>query len=374
MDNRKQLEFSFSLFNKLASGNDNLIISPVSIYESIAILANGVSDRLKKDVLDIISDYDINTLNDFLSTNNNECLKKSNLVIAKNSEGLKVKENFYNVIKNKYNGDVVFIKNFDDSCVSWINNYISNKTNNMVNNFFNKIENDTEVMSINTLYFEDLWKKSFEDIDIFDSSIMANIDKFKNSDNSLSNVVYLDVSNKGIVKRGTNEQAIVVPYKNGCSFIGILPNEEGDIKEFIKTFDYEEYKKLMSFDSIKYEIEKNVKLNVEAKIIEFESEYKNNVTEYLKQLGFNKLYNEENVLNNMLNKNLKLFKSMHGAKIKVDRYGTKAGAVTVHQNIFGSLLERRELENIVLLFNRPFMWMVIDENLIPLFMGYINKI
>ena len=76
--------FQFSLFNKINSElkENNIIISPLSIYQAISLVTNGANEQTQKELLYLLDNKDIEEINMINMKILNKIKDKSSIEIA----------------------------------------------------------------------------------------------------------------------------------------------------------------------------------------------------------------------------------------------------------------------------------------------------
>ena len=170
---------------------------------------------------------------------------------------------------------------------------------------------------------------------------------------------YLDFGNAdGFLKR----------YKGGkYSFLGILPDENVDIYDFIASLDGEKYKKAFEAD----DSDNEYPVVVKAGIPEFSFDFSKNLNDTLQGMGIKKAFSDEAEFDKMgraVVGDLYLGFVLQKTRIELDRNGTRAAAITIG-GMKGT--SAPPTENIVyIILNRPFVFGIIDNAThMPLFLG-----
>ena len=118
--------FQITLFNKINSKykENNLIISPLSIFQAISLVTNGADGETQKELLKLLDDKEMEEIN-MINTKilskikDNSSLEIANAIMSKVSP----LNDFANKAKNDYNSEVLPLKN-----VNQINKWCNKKT------------------------------------------------------------------------------------------------------------------------------------------------------------------------------------------------------------------------------------------------------
>ena len=150
------MSFIFNLFKKInVPENENIIISPNSIFQILSLFCNISGNNIQKELLNSLNFNDITDLNNhnyniLKIINSLECFKSLNSIFLK-KEFL----NNYINLANKYDIYCDEINSIDQ-----INNYYSEKTNNKISNLINSI-NNTKFIALNGTYFIENWENKY---------------------------------------------------------------------------------------------------------------------------------------------------------------------------------------------------------------------
>ena len=106
--------FQISLFNKINSKykENNLIISPISIFQAISLVTNGANGETQKELLKLLDNKEMEEIN-MINTKilskikDNSSLEIANAIMSK----LSPLYGFTNIAKNIYDSEVLPLKN-----------------------------------------------------------------------------------------------------------------------------------------------------------------------------------------------------------------------------------------------------------------------
>lgn len=354
------VDFSIRLLREIMVPDKNVLMSPTSIYLALGMTANGAKGTTLEEFENVLGmGADINDLNVFYKqlvdriTNQKEAnVKIANSIWYRSTDELNVKNEFLQ--KNAdYYGSSAYKANFDDpSTVNVINNWVRKKTFGLVDKIINKIHPNTQMFLVNALYFEGKWLKDFTTSmgeGIFHTSSGVVKTSFMHSEESL---FYIN---------DEKAQGFVKPYKGDkLSFVGILPEEGVSAENYVEDLTGESFLKLLN--SAQHE-------SVGVYLPKFEAEYELSLNDSLNRMGLVEAFNDAD-FSNMVDdsKGLYVENVLHKVYIQVGERGTKAGAVSMVKNL------RKSSTSINLLFNRPFIYAVVDnETNLPLFIGIMQN-
>lgn len=368
-----QMAFGVDMMKKCFNSDEekkNLLVSPLSVSTVLSMTANGADGETRDEMEKVLGNgLSLETINEYyayyteqLPDNKDEKVLLSNSLWFKDKPTFKVLEEYLETNK-KYYGSEIFKTMFNADTATDINSWVNDHTNGMIPKIVDKNqfeeENNTAMMLINTLYFEAEWSKKYtvafdgEFTDI--NGIKHTIEELRSQEDQ-----YFDLGNADAFKK---------PYVNGnYSFIGILPRED-NIEEYVESLDAQ---KLME-DLNVYTDPTTFELNV--MIPKFKYNYNISLNDILKDMGISTAFDKESAdFTKIYDKTaadddiLYIDEVLHKTRIEVTEKGTKAAAVSsVMMGLAAGIPE--EKKKIQIYLDRPFVYMIVDKNNVPLFMG-----
>lgn len=348
----------FKLLSLVKENTDgNKMISKYSLDAVLNILAMGTSDEsLRNDILTFtgldknkeISDQ----IRNKLSLEDSETLKTANGIWI--DEQFELKDEF----KSEVDGLGVKVSEFSDKTLAMdeMNNFADENTNHMIPEVIQDADSITEMVLMNTLYFDGKWVSPFDGDD-------THTDIFTNSSGE-------EVEAEFMREEGNR-------YYETKDWIGWSKNYQGDTYEFIGVMPVDESKLVYDYSELNLDkllkSEKKGKGKVVVKLPKFKFDWDDKLDETLNSLGLSKMYSDEYSFDKLANMDAKVSTIFQKTRIEVDEEGTKAAAVTVGMLEFMSAAPIEE-EIKYIEFNRPFLFVirnkVTGENL---FTGLVNE-
>lgn len=371
-------DFISSYIDEYKTKDDNLIASPLSLIYNLGMLVNVSSNKFKENILNYFNlskdkfDKYLNEIyNLFLKdlyNSNNQLLTKSYI---SNSIWL---EQFY-----EYNDEILKdlatiyyaysykVNNFDnvDKTNQLVNKFIKDQTNNLID-VDPQIEKDTIFSLLSILYLKDLWNSYGIDLSYSDELFT-----FKNKDNSEKRINLLVGSyNPGKIYE-TSTYKMFYTSSNKYKIKFILPKENYDIETI---FNESVIKEVSLFnDYITYD--ENLDVFYASRILfpTFEVSNTNQIENLLKNIGIYSatiVDTHEFVLNSSISNDIRTIQS---SKLKVDKIGIEGASVTI-TNIDTTSPQPYETIYHELIIDRPFGFILQDNNGLVVFGGIINNI
>ena len=344
------------------SENKDLLISPLSVSQALAMTANGAKGETLAEMEKLLGDtLDIYKLNryysgytDSLTKEQDAKLHLANSLWVRNDESLiQVPESFLKTAKDYYHADA-FSAPFDQSTVKDVNNWVNYHTHEMIPELIKQMDPNWIMLLINALAFEAEWSNPYDEYHISPQVFHAY---------DGDTTVEMMRSNEYRYLEDENATGFIKQYKGGeYSFAAILPNESLSVYDYIEK---------MTPESLQNMLENQSNEVVWTLLPKFKYNYSITMNEMLKNLGMkNALSSGADLtgLNSLGNSYIDLV--LHKTFIQVDERGTKAGAATLVAMAAGAALEP---EPKYVTLDRPFIYAIIDrETNLPVFIGTVQ--
>ena len=377
--NRFNAELFKREFEKREDKSDNVFLSPLSVYTALSVLDNGAAGETRSELNALLggiypdgkssgNPVELDKLNSYFGNyikglgGENTKFNMANSVWVMKRDDVKLNDVFGNNISEFYSAEIF---NEDaDKAVGSINSWVSDKTDKMIRQILTDgdISNDTVEVLLNAVAFDGKWKKEYEKDDVRE-------DTFNNYDGSKSKVDFM-YSTEDYYFSDDNAKGFIKDYQSDgdkqYSFVGVLPNEDIGIDEYVK--------KYFDDSTINDYVENSISADVETSLPKFSFDTKYTLNGTLEDMGMNKSFSpSEADFTNIAEANNKIYvsKVFHKAHIEVDEKGTKAAAVTaiiMEDNCI--MTDENEVYEVYL--DRPFLFAIYDrQEKMPLFIGTV---
>ncbi len=337
------------LLSAEASGK-NIMFSPTSLNFALGMIAEGAKGETKE------------ILDDYLGTNDFAAYAKEYLdkIQAYNTEdesygyqskvkiadavwvddGLTLQEKFKNTVSNSFGAEVeaVDFSAAEKTC-DIINSWCDKNTEGLIPKIITPdlINDNTGLCLTNSLYFESGW-----------SGEPWNVSDTEESFGKKEKTKYMTCTGDQYYE---NDKATAFgrDYANGLSFIGILPNDEGDFN--LEDLDIGELlKSNPEYDEVDC---KMPKLNFETNTV---------LNDMLSSLGLDNLFSGNADFSGIADQNVNVDTILQKTKLELDENGTKAAAVTaVTMECMSATVEKEPIIKTVEL-TRPFAFLIYDRS------------
>ena len=356
------MNFSAEIFSHTA-GENNSLVSPVSLLYALAMTANGTDGRTLAEFEKLI-DTDMNKLNSYLAafTTNMPQSPKAKLDMANaiwfRDNGFTANEDFLDINRNYY-GAGVYTAPFDDGTVKDINNFVKDATDGQIDKILENIPQSTVMYLLNALSFDGEWEEKYKKEQIHDGTFTAY-------DGSIQTVKMM-YSQENMYIEDENTTGFTKDYKGGnYRFVALLPDENTDIIDYVKALTGEKLTNLLNTQSC----------TVDVGIPQFESNYAAEMKDILTDMGLGSFFDPATADFSKLGSaqyNLYVSSVIHKTTLTLDDNGTKAAAITLVSQNEGAAAPPEDLKTVVL--DRPFVYMIVESQTdIPVFIGTVMTI
>lgn len=352
IDKTTALQNSVKLIDMLsteASGK-NIMFSPTSLNFALGMIAEGAKGETKevlsaylgtsdfasyaKEYLDKIQAY---------NTEDESYGYQSKVKIADAvwmDDGLTLQEKFKNTVSNSFGAEVkaVDFSATEETC-DIINSWCDKNTEGLIPKIVTPdlINDNTGLCLTNSLYFESGW-----------SGEPWNVSDTEENFGKIEKTKYMTCTGDQYYENDKST-AFGRDYANGLSFIGILPNDEGDFT--LEDLDISGLlKSNPEYDAVDC---KMPKLNFETSTV---------LNDMLSNLGLDNIFSSNADFSGIADQNVNVDTILQKTKLELDENGTKAAAVTaVTMECMSAAVEDEPIIKTVEL-TRPFAFLIYDRN------------
>lgn len=356
------LDFSTTLLQGCQEDGKNMLLSPVSVLYALGMTANGASgDTLRE--MEAVFGTPVPVLNGYLCAyrnilpqEENSKLSIANSIWFRDMDGFTVSDAFLEANAGWY-GAALYRAPFDEGTVRDINNWVSGNTDGMIDKILDRLEPETVMALINAVCFDAEWAVIYEDVDIHDGVFTR--------EDGLQDSAELMYSQESLFLEGELCTGVRKPYRNGCSFVALLPNEGVSVDELLQSLTGEELLRILDTP---------LDIDVRTVLPKLKLDYSVSLKDVLAGMGMPSAFNPNTAdfsgIGSMSDgSGLVISDVLHKTHIEVDERGTKAGAVTaVMVDTATAVMEPKPYREVVL--DRPFLYLIIDDTAeLPLFIG-----
>ncbi|MBQ4460641.1 MAG: serpin family protein [Bacteroidaceae bacterium] len=321
-------EMAFTLFDKvnsLAEPNENFTISPLSLSETLAMVASGAEGETRNELnkflgFEKMSQDDVNgafkALNSWLPI----CDRRTTLNIANSmwfDEGFPVLDSYKKTNSNYFDAETKVVDLQTEKTMNDINSWCSKNTRGCIPKILDEpFDGDCVMALINALYFKGQWAIKFDK-----SKTSKKTFTSANGAESLVDMMYMN-GKAFLYAAADNYSMAEFPYGNGefCMDV-ILPDEGVALDDCLKKLTYSEFNKLLTRRSSE---------ELVLSMPRMELKYDIELNKVLEDLGVKRIFASEEAELNGISSHSDLYVSLvkQFSYIKVDEEGTEAAAVT----------------------------------------------
>ncbi|XP_077587435.1 protein Z-dependent protease inhibitor [Stigmatopora nigra] len=359
------MDFAMDLYRKISTHHDkNIFFSPLSVsttFAALSMASDGVTyeEILKGLHLETLEKADqkdfipklFQMLHMNISQNGNTTLDQGMALFV--HKHFSIEKSFEDQMKSYFSADVN-VADFEDTSasVNLINEYIKQKTRGKVTNMISSLDPMTQLMMVNTFYFQGGWQMPFNPNYTYKAPFY--VDNY-----NIRQVPMMSLEDKFQTMEETQLGArlLKLPYLEGVSMLILLPN---------KGVDYNTIDDEITANKILGWIKRLKHTKLEIHIPKFKMEESYSLHDILPEMGFVSLFGRSaNLTKLSKDKGLMVSEVLHKAVIDVDEVGTTAAAATTIGIIPYSLPR-------TFIVNRPFFFFIYHEDTKSLlFMGRV---
>lgn len=354
--------FQISIFNEMnkLKKNENLIISPFSIFQLLSLTTNGAKGTTQEEMLETLQSENVTELNEINYSLLN-LFKKFTTVEVANSIMSKFEPlSSFSVIAEKYEAPIEKLESAEQ-----VNNWCNEKTHGKIPKIIEELDNDILMVLLNAVYFKGEWIHKFNNRST-ELKTFYNFGKNEIQVNTMFQISHFRYY------EDLNIQVVELPFESDeMSALIILPKSNIDINNYINKIwnlennDIKTIIKNLSYSKVKLELPK------------FELDFGLKLNEALKNLGiFTAFMDYADFSGLKKDGKIKIDEVIHKTYLKVFEEGTEAAAVT-YGGMSGS---SAPVEEVIyeMKINRPFLFF-LRSNMLPedydlLFMSKIEEL
>ena len=356
-------DFSTELFHRCLVNGKNLVLSPYSVYNLLAVLANGASGDTAAALSDVLGYDDILALDDSLYSAKEALAGTGVTEIANgiwlNSDvGFTLHDAYAATVKRYFDAQSTLLSFSDAKSVGEINKWISDATHGMIPETLKELSADAAAVLANTVYFNGKWVIPYDEWSVTDDTFHGcSGDTTASFMHSKEYSYFTMDGGVGFTKN----------YENGYTFVAVLP--DGDVYDFASTLSADTL--LAARDTANENREKVI-----VSLPKFEYDADIPLLDVLSDMGLSSLFSANANLSGIgedgAGNSAYVSDMFQKAKIRTDEGGTEAAAVTVALLETTALLPEEPPKEIV--FDRPFVYAILTPEGLPLFLGVLANI
>ncbi len=350
-------DFAVRLFQAGFAGEENTMLSPVSLLYALSMTANGAKGETLSQMEEVLG-MQLPELNAYLKAYKDSLsgdLYLANSIWVTQDERFTVRPEFLQCNSDYYGADI-YSAPFNAATCEDINAWVKEKTKGMIEEILDEIPEEAVMYLVNALAFEAQWEEIYQETQIREGEFTT--------EKGEKQKVEMMRSGESYYLESENATGFVKYYEGrDYAFVALLPKEGMSVEEYVKSLDGAALSQLLSQPE---------RADVTVCLPKFESEYSLELSETLEAMGMEDAFHSRSAdfsaLGSSTEGNIFIGRVLHKTFIAVGEQGTKAGAAAVVEMIDESAAEMPEPKYVTL--DRPFVYLIIDtEAKLPLFMG-----
>lgn len=358
-------DFAVRLFRQSVEDGENMLISPLSIINALAMTANGAGGKTLSQMEELFR-LSVSELNEYLYAYTKALpaggkykLSIANSIWLKDDESFTVEPDFLQANADWYDAGAYKVP-FNNATLRDINNWVEENTDGMIKDILDRISEEAVMYLVNALAFDAEWRNIYYEHQVREG-VFTKEDGMQQQAELMYSMEeqYLEDANAvGFIKYYADKK---------YAFVALLPDEDISVKNYIDSLTGEKLASMLANPT---------DIQVNAAIPKFENENSIEMNDVLKAMGMTDAF-DYNVsdfsgIGTSIAGNLYISRVLHKTFIAVDEKGTKAGAATVEE-MKDMSAEPKEIKTVYL--DRPFVYMLIDcEANLPVFIGTLMDI
>lgn len=368
-------DFAVRLLQNTFTGEENVLLSPVSILSGLSLIANGAEGESLSQIEAAVG-MSAEEMNAYLYSYTHQLsenwdmdnkLHIANSLWINKDKNITVSDEFLK--KNEmYHDASIFYTEFDQSCVEDTNKWIREQTDGKVDEIMNEIPEDVGMYLANSLVYEGVWPEK----------VYSNKEEnFGISFDSISS------GNKGLTIIQEREH-FYLEDTSACGFMkylehgkyafaALIPDENTDIQTYVQHLSGKRLRTILSNPEHK-------EYEVGIWMPQFSYDYEQDVVDVLMRMGIREVFDREIAEFSIFciergEEALYVEQFKHAASINVNAHGVNTDRRLSYslKSMYSARFELGSSYSVYL--NRPFLIAIIDcEHNVPLLLGVVNNI
>lgn len=350
------------VYTALTGKPGNVVLSPLSIGTAMSMLLSGARGETQTELSMILhhtlAPADIaeasgalaaKLVPDAKAASPSRLLTANALMITSKTDN--ISEDYTALLASKYGAEVFAGAKLDD-----INGWVAKKTEDKIPKILDKLDDDSEAVILNAVYFKSAWAEPFNPALTTESPFTAGGTK-------AIKVPTMHAERRLPIVEGKGYRATRIPYSDpALGLVVVLPNEAGGLGAVADSLKGAAVRALLD------ELQTASPNPVALALPRFKAELGSDLLEVFASLG---LKPEGDYSAITKEGPIKIGQIMHKALIEVNEEGTEAAAATAVEMVGRSM--QPAPKPVPFVVDRPFLFLLTDQNTgAVLFMGRID--
>ena len=349
---------------------ENVVYSPLNVYMALAMLAEITDGDSRSEILSVLGSDSIESLrtqaNAVWNANYRDDGKVTSILASSIwlDEGLSYKQETIDILKNYYYASSFEGKMGSAGYNKVLQSWLNDQTGGMLEKYVSgeEFSAETVIALATTVYFQAKWQNEFNDSNNTDGIFHSPVGDLE-----------CEFMNKkihtGICYWGDKFLAVGQNLKNtgGGAMYFILPDEGVSIDELVKDAQVQQF----ITSQRRYENSKGVRINFS--VPKFDVASKMDLGSGLQNLGVTSCFDVNTSDFSPIfadGQKAEVDRISHAARVEIDEKGVKAAAYVVITEPGSAQPPDEEIDFIL---DRPFVFVIINGDGLPLFVGVVNQ-
>ncbi len=362
--------FAYSTSALLLREAGNVCYSPLSLYQTLAILASGSAGDTRAQLLSILGQQDLDTLaaetgrlyraNYFNGEHRALVIANSLWLDETAADGVTVtyNEDWVISVAADYYASVYQAEFSQEETILALGQWIADNTRGLLQPENLNVDSDTLMVVVNTLYYEACWSREFNSDKNTTESFTTDTGEMISCE-----FMHMTVSGGSFVETTTYIKASLSLSEGEMVFV--LPQEGIELDSLLTE---ESLWRIFNND------DNLIASELQWSIPRFETDSEFSLADTLKSLGVTAAFDGEVADFSLISSDTALYVSsiQQGVHIAVDEEGVTAAAYTVAETAAADAMITEELI-VEMNLNRPFLYMITADDGSVLFMGVVRN-
>jgi len=363
-----QNSFGFNLFQQLAAeDDDNIFLSPTSVFVALAMLYNGADGVTKDEIAEVlqIETIDLAELNTASANLLNVLNQETDEITVQLANSLWINEEFefqdeyVESLTNYFQAMVEQIDISDDVSIEKINQWVDAATNGLIDEMVDSLPPNLVAIILNAIYLDANWTIPFDENQTVEKP-------FYPTEDSEKTVPLMTLNDELFYMENDDFQAVQLMYGDDAEMgmTVILPEVDSSPDEIIADLNLKNWSNWQD----EFAEQEGTLL-----LPKFTLEYEVNLNDPLIHLGMGSAFDERADLSNLIKdaENLAVSEVKHKSFLDINEEGTEAAAATSVEIVEMSAIDGPE--PFYMEVNRPFIIAITDHQTNALlFLGAIK--
>ena len=343
-------EFAVDAFKAINNTEDNVLVAPYSLQQTLGMLANGAKGETLDEIIGALHTgaATVGGLNDFYKTVSAGLVgadKKVSLTLANAAwiaKGYTPCSDFASALKDSYNAETTSTDFSSRDALATINKWASSATNGKIGKAFDYLSPTTMFCLTNAMVFEGKWTRQF-------NAKATKKETFTNWQGGPDTCLMMHQHNDVGISNADDADMLELNYGNGSFVMDVIVPKDGrKINEYVTGLSLQRINDLIS--------NLHGSAEVSVGLPRFEAKYEYNLIDKLKSLGIKKIFGGGDLSGIANASGLAVTQYLQRLWVKVDEEGTKVASVTASSGEITAVMGG------VFIVDSPFVYLIRERS------------